>query len=603
MKLKNYTPNNPYREKVLDLMGSIGNNKELLTAGKTSTRDHFYSLGKAKGMSKDEMDKLIGWNDTTKEVTFDGRSLGKPDVGVDGVSYWKDTSALDKAFNDYLNRQSKVGKTPTRDYFYSLGKGRGMSNEEIDALIGWDNDTGEVTFGGKKIGKPDAAYDGKSYWSDTSVLDNAFNDWVSRSGHTVDEDLIKTQHNTGVKDKIDQLWGIKNVDRSAMASKYNKLEDTAYSNPFESDVAKAILGKYDLAALQGRDNAVASGSATNGGNIDSFAAANAMRQQAALTNQGQMAVLEAHNQKLNNIKGILESLGVYQQNQDAGMRDIIGLQQTEAQRLFENDETAKNNETARLEVEAGVTGYTPIKWVIKNDDVYSQFLNEDGSFKKEMENIDIQTLIDQAKANKDDATAKKLAVVRGRKLLSNYGVYGKYANAGDVSFMTPQQTEAGRQFNVNNDTVLESLKTEEKIATDNNQTNKEINSDKNASNERMNNAQIVAEQNAKAQQAEWEAAYTAKYDSLLEWFDPSETRKLSFVTKFIKPKFDEAKKGTKIIEAEVEQLILNNTKEYNIDVDDAKRICNAMDVGTAWLDDYMDNPNDKYGGMIRKTKK
>ena len=603
MKLKNYTPNNPYREKVLDLMGSIGNNKELLTAGKTSTRDHFYSLGKANGMSKDEMDKLIGWNDTTKEVTFDGRSLGKPDVGVDGVSYWKDTSALDKAFNDYLNRQSKVGKTPTRDYFYSLGKGRGMSNEEIDALIGWDNDTGEVTFGGKKIGKPDAAYDGKSYWSDTSVLDNAFNDWVSRSGHTVDEDLIKTQHNTGVKDKIDQLWGIKNVDRSAMASKYNKLEDTAYSNPFESDVAKAILGKYDLAALQGRDNAVASGSATNGGNIDSFAAANAMRQQAALTNQGQMAVLEAHNQKLDKIKGILESLGVYQQNQDAGMRDIIGLEQTEAQRLFENDETAKNNETARLEVEAGVTGYTPTKWAIKNDDVYSQFLNEDGSFKKEMENIDIQTLINYYKANGDDATAKKLAVVRGRKLLSNYGVYGKYANAGDVSFMTPQQTEAGRQFDVNNKTVLESLKTEEKIATDNNQTNKEINSDKNASNERINNAQIEAEQNAKAQQAEQEAYFDAQFESLQNLFATHETRKRSFVTEKLKPLFDKAKKGETFTEKTVSDLIIKHSADYNIDVDDAKNICNLLGVGSSWVTDYENDPDNIYGGMIRKTKK
>lgn len=420
--------------------------KEIATAGKTPTRDYFYTLGASRGMTQDDMDKLIGWNNTTKEVTFDGRSIGKPDVGVDGVSYWSDTSGLDKAFNDYVNRQEKVGKTATRDYLYSLGEGRGMSKEEIDSLIGWDNDTGEVTFGGKKIGKPDWAYDGVSYWKDTSVLDNAFNDWANRTGHTVDKDLLQEQHNTGIKNKVDQLWGIQGNDRNAMAGKYNKLEDTAYSNPFESDVAKAILGKYDLAALYGRDNAVASGSATNGGNIDSFAAANAMRQQAALTNQGQMAVLEAHNQKLNNIKGILESLGIYQQNQDAGMRDTIGLQQNEAQRLFENDETAKNNETERLRVQSEVTGITPTEWVIRNN----PYLNADGTIKDQYKDVDFATVMAKAKASGDTAGYNAAATARYYKIMGDYGKYGKYDDGnykapGTYATENAKINEAARQ--------------------------------------------------------------------------------------------------------------------------------------------------------------
>lgn len=269
-------------------------------------------------------------------------------------------------------------------------------------------------------------------------------------------ELITTNNNE-TRNKINSLWGTQTSDREMMTDKYNKLEETAYSNPFTTDEAKAILAKYDLAGLQGRDNAVASGSATNGGNIDSYAAANAMRQQASLVNQGQMAVLDAHNNRINNVQNTLSNLGVYLQNQDKGMQTTIGLQQNEAQRLFDNDETAKNNEVARKSEVASVTGYTPTEWTIQNDDVYSTYLNADGSFKEEMKDIDIQALINSAKASGDTETAKKLAVVRGRKILSNYGEYGQYSNQGDISYMSPQLTEAARQANLENETALKSL--------------------------------------------------------------------------------------------------------------------------------------------------
>lgn len=276
-------------------------------------------------------------------------------------------------------------------------------------------------------------------------------------------ELITTNNNE-VRNKINQSWGNQTSDRETMMNKYNKLEDTAYSNPFDTDEAKAILAKYDLSGLQARDNAVASGSASNGGNIDSYAASNALRQQAALVNQGQMAVLESHNNRINNVQNTLEKLGVYLQNQDKGMQNTITLQSNEGQRLFENEETAKNNETARLVEQANVTGYTPTEWTIKNDDIYSQFLNTDGTFKSEKENIDIQALINTAKANGDTETAKKLAVVRARKIFGNYGEFGQYANSGDISSMTPQITEARRESEQNNATVLKTLEEETGLA-------------------------------------------------------------------------------------------------------------------------------------------
>jgi hypothetical protein len=140
------------------------------------------------------------------------------------------------------------------------------------------------------------------------------------------------------------------------------------------------------------------------------------------------------------------------------MQTTIGIQQEEGQRLFENDQTAKNNEVARLAEEASVTGYVPNEWTIKNDATYRQFLNPDGTFKKEMEHIDIQALINQTS---DPEIKKKLAVVRTQKGLGNYNVYGKYLNEGDVAFMEGgQKTEAADQFDKQLDLGYKTLDTE-----------------------------------------------------------------------------------------------------------------------------------------------
>lgn len=214
-----------------------------------------------------------------------------------------------KAIND---KWAKMGKSSTRDYMYTLGQKYGLSTSDIDKLISWDN--GEVIFGGKKIGTPDSVVDGVSYWNDTSILDDAFNDYISRTGTYRSKDVAVNQENED------------------LFSKYRGAYDYAMNtNPFTTDEARAILGKYDLAGLNARDNAVASGGASNGGNIDSYAAANAMRQQASLVNMGQTAVLDAHQQKIDNIRGILSDMGV---NID---------------RVFKQDETTKAREYDQMD--------------------------------------------------------------------------------------------------------------------------------------------------------------------------------------------------------------------------------------------------------------
>ncbi len=308
-----------------------------------------------------------------------------------------------KAIND---KWAKMGKTSTRDYLYSLGQSKGMSQSDVDKLISWDNLTGEVSFGGKKIGTPDSVVDGVSYWSDTSVLDNAFNDYLNRSG------TVRSS-STAVNQENEKLF-----------AKYNQeYEDLKNTNPFETETGKAILAKYDLAGLQGRDNEVASGAGSNGGNIDSFAAANALRQQSSLINQGQMVALEAHQQKLDHARALLSDMGV---NID---------------RVFNQDETSKNNDVARKSEIASVTGYAPAEWSALSN----PYLNEDGTLKDEYKDVDFAAVMANAKAAGNTEAYNAAAVARYYKIMGNYGAYGKY---DDGNYIVPglKQTEAARQF-------------------------------------------------------------------------------------------------------------------------------------------------------------
>ncbi len=383
------------------------------------------------------------------------------DNGYNDVAHSLSKSNYEQSKAVY-DKWAKTNKTSTRDYFYDLGKSYGMTPEEVDKLIGWDNDSKEVSFGGMKLGTPDAIVDGVSYWNDTSKLDKAFQDYINRTGTTVDngvDNKAYSQSMTSASDKNNELWDSVKSDRTDVQGKYNDLFNYANSDVTKSDEYKStydtMMSKYDLSALQGRDNAVATGGASNGGNIDSYAAANALRQQASLTAQGQQiahqAGLDAYNARVNNARGILSDLGVYNQGTYDTMNNVIGNDVAIGQTYFDNAETAKNNEVARQAKIADVTGYTPNEWTIQNDDVYSTYLNPDGSFKKEMEGVDIQALINSAKASGDTETAKKLAVVRTKKILGNYGDFGKYASSGDISHMTPQETAAMKQFNTSAD--------------------------------------------------------------------------------------------------------------------------------------------------------
>ena len=241
-----------------------------------------------------------------------------------------------------------------------------------------------------------------------------------------------------------------NRENAGLFDKYNQeYDDLKKTNPFTTDEAKAIMGKYDLAGLQGRDNAVASGGATNGGNIDSYAAANAMRQQASLVNQGQMAVLDAHQQKIDNVRTLLSDMGV---NID---------------RVFNQDETAKNNDVARKSEIASVTGYVPTEWTYDSN----IYLNSDGTVKEEFLTDEFDntggftTIINNAKAKlatTTDATERAnlqatINAATQAKALKTFSSpkYAKYAHEVQGTAGTPTLEKYTADLNA--DTALKTL--------------------------------------------------------------------------------------------------------------------------------------------------
>ena len=93
----------------------------------------------------------------------------------------------------------------------------------------------------------------------------------------------------------------------------SELYELQTTDPYSTDEAKEILRKYNLSNYT---NTIAS----NGGSIDSYSAANAMRQQAALYSQAQQAILNAYNAKIENMQKIIDAL---QKNVDNWYNDSI----------------------------------------------------------------------------------------------------------------------------------------------------------------------------------------------------------------------------------------------------------------------------------------
>lgn len=121
-------------------------------------------------------------------------------------------------------------------------------------------------------------------------------------GNTVTDSDIEAYYNKlyDLNAKYDELY-------TWYEQEAQKLYDYAlYGDPFSTDWAKEIMDKYDYEGTKAAYNAAAKGAGNNGGNIDSFSAANAQRQKEALKAQGRQEVLEYNEKYIANMKKAIE---------------------------------------------------------------------------------------------------------------------------------------------------------------------------------------------------------------------------------------------------------------------------------------------------------
>lgn len=508
-------------------------------ANNQAIRPYYYNLGKEYGLDKNAIDSLLSYNDSTGEVSFGGKNLGKPVSETNGVSYW-DKSFLDNEWNNYVKNAGLVKKgaksenrvgvvegykptsdvnniykqkqkwadanaandikgqneaatavqkfynsmrengygdvadelenTPAgsdyakkyynmagnvafRDYMYQLGANDGLSKEDVDKLINYNDTTGEVFFGGKNLGKPVGEFDGVSYWNQND-LDNVYKNYMNNGGAQRLTDEQRYNKMAALSDKANEDQYNRLIGQQDKRNdKVYELLDEAYKLPSYENIIKGVMSKYDLAAMQGRDNAAASAAASNGGNIDSYAAANAARQQAALTSEGLAQAhkmgLEAYNARIGNAQSILENLGVQLNNDNTAVRSNIEGINANRQAYFENDETRKNNDVTRKAAMSEVTGYAPKEWVLANN----PYFNDDGTLNDKYKNVDFKDVINKAVERGDDDLAEYARQARYVKIMGDYGNLGQYDD-GDYSVPGKQQTEAARQFDKQIDSAV-----------------------------------------------------------------------------------------------------------------------------------------------------
>ena len=498
-------------------------------------RPYYYGLGKEYGLDKNAIDNLVKYDEKSGQVSFGGKNLGRPVVEANGVSYW-DENKLKNEWNNYITNNGlnkigaksqnnstvtegfrpyddvnniykqkqnwasaaakgdttgqnaaanaalkyynslrengygsvadeleaadgsddfakkyygMIGLVPFRDYLYQKGAADGFSKSDIDKRISYNDVTGEVSFNGQNLGKPLSEINGTSYWQ-SGDLDNLYTNFMKNGGENYMSDEARSNRlKTAVMNNSTELYDrLKGKQDERDAAVY-KLAKDAENIPSYESIVKSIMGKYDLSAMQGRDNAAASAAASNGGNIDSYAAANAMRQQAALTQEGMQTAhklgLEAYNARIGNVRTILENLGVQQNNDGTLLREANNDIMSYAKDFNSMSEEKKNSEFQRQKDIAEVTGYVPTEWQLKNN----RYLNEDGTIKDEYKDTDFKAIANAARAAGNTAAADEALLARYYKITGDYNRYGQFDD-GDYLTTKSQRTLTGRDADTQN---------------------------------------------------------------------------------------------------------------------------------------------------------
>lgn len=413
---------------------------------------------------------------------------------------------------------------------------------------------------------------------------------------------------TAASNKNNEYFDTIKSDHTNVNAKYDDLFDYANQDITETDEYKSawdnVMPSYNLAAMQGRKNEVASVGASNGGNVDSFAAANAMRQQSAITAKGQALAhqmgLESYGTRVDKVRSILSELGVYNNGVYAAMSDSVNNDLNIANSTSTNEQTAKNNEVARLSEQASVTGYVPKQWQYSNN----PYFNADGTLNEVYTSKDFDatggftTIINNAKAKLATTTdanerANLQATINYATQAKAYKTLGNpyYAQwAHEVEATTPPRTA---EYELTDKQIISA----ENIAKGDNDLKLTLADKEAATTMALADKEAAAAVEAAKAAADAGAFGEGQMDTLKMMLhsEGAGSGPLKFIDEVLS-------KAGKVGPGEIRALIEMNTEAYNIDKKEAELICLAYGEDTTWLNDYEDRTgDDQYKGMKKKS--
>ncbi len=404
------------------------------------------------------------WEDATKA----GNTAGANAAAQNAQYYY--SQLRNNGYGEVADKLSKVdyagaklihddyataGKTAIRPYFETMAKANNMSSDEVNKLIKYDSNTGRVSFAGTDIGKPDAAVDGTSYWEkdylkgvwDSYIKDSKANDYNGVQGNAIYTDRMDSAAN-----KNDQQWNELGEHNNYMTDEYKALVEQSKIPFTESEELKAalkyILPNYIVSGNKYAYGAVASGASGNSGNVDTFAAANAVRQRNAQVAQGtQMAYqlgLDAYQGRIDNINKALQNMGVHRESLTNQQNANISNDMAMAQMAFDNGETQrlnthnmteekKNNQVAREDAYSNITG-------VQSPQVQYRgiLFDDEGKLLPNLDNVNVQAYINEVDEKLKTATTSEeksklqetrdmLLTARAYKVYNDMGKWGQYA--------------------------------------------------------------------------------------------------------------------------------------------------------------------------------
>lgn len=470
----------------------------------------------------------------------------------------------------YLDKfYQTAGKTQMRPYMKAKGAQYGIDDKTMDNLITWDGDSGTVSFAGRNIGAPYANVDGTTYWNPQD-LDKVMEDYVRANG-------LKTKKDQYVEDSLDKYstrWD--DAWNENMKSKQD-LWDLATGDPFKTSAGKAILAQYERLGDKYGYNAAATGAAANSGNIDSFAAANAMRTARSLMDSGMDKALDWHKgtyeeaydatqSALDRAKGMLSDLGVRIDNTSESSRldkmNDADVRYRNAETDALNSTTATNNFINRNNAMSAITGEIPTQIELYNRGLvdingnvvttydFSDMIDSIGTELGKVENL---LASEKAKANPDSGLIAKyesqIADLKNDDRLYRWARQLKTSLPGFSSYANdPRYSAPGNRQNYTSRDDAANRESAERISTAGNDARLAEVIENNASAERIadkeaqNNIAVEgakADGTIKAMQAEYELKNGSSKNVLTPDLDKQLRQTITDVRTGKKPDYDD----------------------------------------------------------------